>query len=153
MMIEGLPPGAWWMIGGLLLLAAELMLPGVFLAFVGMAAIAAGAFTWALGLGVTEQILLFTVYTVVAVLIGRRVYARPVIDESDGMLNDRSLQVIGRSVTAATDFPHGEGRVKLGDSEWSAHGPVGVNAGDRLVIRAVEGTCLVVAAPDALPRD
>ncbi|WP_265563106.1 NfeD family protein [Sphingomicrobium arenosum] len=150
-MFGELPPGGWWIVGGILLLAAELMLPGVFLVFVGLAAIAAGLFTWAFDLGLTEQLVLFAVYTAVAVLIGRRVYARPVIDESDGLLNDRSLQVIGRAVTAATDFPHGEGRVKLGDSEWSARGPAGTKAGDRLEIRAVEGTCLVVAAPEALP--
>ncbi|MCJ8190045.1 NfeD family protein [Sphingomicrobium aestuariivivum] len=150
-MLGEIPPGGWWIVAGLLLLAAELMVPGVFLAFVGIAAIAAGAFTWAFDLGLTEQIVLFTVYTVVAVFVGRRFYARPAIDESDGMLNERSLQVIGRAVTAATDFPYGEGRVKLGDSEWNARGPVGAKAGDRLEIRAVEGTRLVVEAPEALP--
>ncbi|MCJ7422207.1 NfeD family protein [Sphingomicrobium astaxanthinifaciens] len=150
-MLGEIPPGGWWVIGGILLLAAELMLPGVFLAFVGLAAIAAGLFAWGFDLGTTETLVLFAVYTSVAVLIGRRVYARPAIDESDGMLNERSMQVIGRSVTAATDFPHGEGRVKLGDSEWNARGPVGAKAGDRLEIRAVEGTRLIVAAPEALP--
>ena len=145
--MDALPPGGWWIVAGILLVALELMLPGVFLVFVGAAAIATGAFVWAFDLGLTESLVLMALYTTVAVLIGKRLYARPAIDESDGMMNDLGLRVIGRGVTAVRDFEHGEGRVKLGDSEWSARGPSDVKAGDRLEIRAVEGTCLQVGRP------
>ncbi|WP_343347069.1 NfeD family protein [Sphingomicrobium sp. XHP0239] len=145
--MDALPPGGWWIVAGFLLVALELLLPGVFLVFVGAAAVATGAFVWAFDLGVTESLVLMALYTTVAVLIGKRMYARPAIDESDGMMNDLSLRVIGRSVVAVRDFDHGEGRVKLGDSEWSARGPSDVKTGDRLEIRAVEGTCLRVGRP------
>ncbi|MEN3971305.1 NfeD family protein [Sphingomicrobium sp. XHP0235] len=145
--METIPPGGWWIIAGFLLVALELMLPGVFLVFIGAAAIATGAFVWLFDLGLTESLVLMTVYTIVAVLLGRRFYAHPSIDESDGMMNDRALQVIGRGVTAVRDFEHGEGRVKLGDSEWNARGPGDAKAGERLEIEAVEGTRLVVSRP------
>ena len=148
--MEGIPPGGWWIIAGFLLMAAELLLPGVFLVFLGGAAILTGAFAWAFDLGLTESIVLMTVYTAVGVLVGRRFYAHPSIDESDGMMNDLSLRVIGRPVTAVGDFTHGEGRVRLGDSEWNARGPDDAKAGDRLEIRAVEGTRLVVGKPRPL---
>ena len=145
--METIPPGGWWIIAGFLLVALELMLPGVFLVFIGAAAVATGAFVWLFDLGLTESLVLMTVYTIVAVLLGRRFYAHPSIDESDGMMNDRALQVIGRGVTAVRDFEHGEGRVKLGDSEWNARGPDDAKAGERLEIEAVEGTRLVVSRP------
>ena len=145
--METIPPGGWWIIAGFLLVALELMLPGVFLVFIGAAAVATGAFVWLFDLGLTESLVLMTVYTIVAVLLGRRFYAHPSINESDGMMNDRALQVIGRGVTAVRDFEHGEGRVKLGDSEWNARGPDDAKAGERLEIEAVEGTRLVVSRP------
>ncbi|MCM8556978.1 NfeD family protein [Sphingomicrobium sediminis] len=150
--LSSIPPGGWWLIGGFLLLAMELMAPGVFLAFVGAAAIATGVFTWAFDLGVTHQIILMIVYTAVAVLIGKRMYAHPAHDESDGMMNDRARQLIGRKVTVKSDFVDGEGRVVLGDSEWNARAAYDAEAGDRMVITKVEGTRLVLEAPKMLPK-
>ena len=114
--LSALPPGGWWIVAGFLLLALELVAPGVFLVFIGAAAIAAGVFTWIFDLGTTFQFALFIIYSIVAVLIGKRMYQRPNHDESDGMLNERALQLKGRAVTVVQDFAHGEGRVRLGDS-------------------------------------
>ena len=149
--LDSLPPGAWWLIGGMLLLALELMAPGVFLVFLGAAAIATGAFTLIFDLGTTAQLGLFAIYSVVAVLVGKRIYARPVISEDDGTLNERSRQLIGRRVVVTRAIEHGDGRVKLGDSEWSALSDIDAAVGDRLIIKEVRGTSLVVERPDALP--
>ena len=46
-----LDPGWLWMIGGVILLIAEIIAPGFFLIFIGAAAIAAGLFTLLFGLG------------------------------------------------------------------------------------------------------
>ena len=149
--LDSLPPGGWWVVGGLLLLALELMAPGVFLVFLGTAAIATGAFTLIFDLGTGAQLGLFALYSVVAVLVGKRIYARPVISEDDGTLNERSRQLIGRSVTVARAIEGGEGRVKLGDSEWTARGDMDAAEGERLVIKGVDGNSLIVERPDALP--
>ena len=45
-------PGWLWLIGGVLLLIAEVIAPGFFLVFIGAAAIATGVFTMLFGLGI-----------------------------------------------------------------------------------------------------
>ena len=50
-MLDNLEPGWLWMIGGVLLLIAEIIAPGFFLVFIGAAAIATGAFTLLFDLG------------------------------------------------------------------------------------------------------
>ncbi|NNC47923.1 MAG: NfeD family protein [Sphingomonas sp.] len=149
--LDALPPGGWWLVGGLLLLALELMAPGVFLVFLGAAAIATGAFTLIFDLGMPAQLGLFAIYSVVSVLVGKRIYARPVVSEDDGTLNERSRQLIGRKVTVTRAIEDGDGRVKLGDGEWTACGDFHADEGERLVIKDVQGTRLIVERPDALP--
>ena len=51
-MIDGIDPGWLWLIGGVVLLIAEVIAPGFFLVFIGAAAIATGLFTVLFGLGI-----------------------------------------------------------------------------------------------------
>jgi membrane protein implicated in regulation of membrane protease activity len=64
-------PGWLWLIGGVLLLTAEIIAPGFFLVFIGAAAIATGLFTVLFGLGSAPQLVLFVLYALLAVLIGQ----------------------------------------------------------------------------------
>ena len=58
-MIDGLEPAWLWLIGGVILLIAEVIAPGFFLVFIGAAAIAAGLFTLLFHLGTAAQLALF----------------------------------------------------------------------------------------------
>ncbi|WP_265570582.1 NfeD family protein [Sphingomicrobium nitratireducens] len=146
-----LDAGTWWLIAGVLLLALELLAPGVFLVFIGAAALATGAFTLLFGLDLAPQLGLFAVYTALSVYIGKKIYARPVHDESDGMLNERAAQLVGRKVTVTRAIDHDMGRVKIGDSEWNARGSLSALEGDKVVVSGVEGNCVIVEALPALP--
>jgi inner membrane protein len=148
--VESLEPGWLWMIGGVLLLIAELIAPGFFLVFIGAAAIAAGLFTLLFDLGVAGQLTLFAIYAIVAVMIGRKVYANAAVDAGDPLLNDRAARLVGRSVIVIEDVDEHSGRVRLGDSEWSARGGPG-SAGERVRITGVEGNCLLVEPDRRLP--
>jgi len=148
--LEGLEPGWLWMIGGVLLLIAEIIAPGFFLVFIGGAAIAAGLFTLLFGLGLAGQLSLFAVYAVIAVMIGRKFYANAAVDAGDPLLNDRAAQLVGRSVTVIESVDEHSGRVRVGDSEWSARGGPG-SAGERVRITGVEGNCLLVEPDRKLP--
>lgn len=148
-----LDPGTWWLIAGVLLLALELLAPGVFLVFIGAAALATGAFTLLFGLPLSAQLGLFAVYTAASVYIGKRIYARPAHDESDGLLNERARQLVGRRATVTRAFEGGEGRVRLGDSEWTARGAFHAEVGDSVVIAGIEGNCLLVDRAPALPAN
>lgn len=148
--LESLEPGWLWMIGGVLLLIAEILAPGFFLVFIGAAAIAAGLFTLLFDLGSAGQLTLFAVYAIVAVMIGRKVYANAAVDAGDPLLNDRAARLVGRSVIVIEDVDEHSGRVRLGDSEWSARGGPG-SAGERVRITGVEGNCLLVEPDRRLP--
>lgn len=149
-MLDDIDPGWLWMIGGVLLLIAEIIAPGFFLVFLGAAAIAAGLFTVLFDLGLAGQLALFALYAVVAVTIGRRVYAQQNVDSSDPMLNDRAARLIGRSVTVVEAVDDHGGRVRVGDSEWSARGGPAA-PGERVRITGIDGNCLKVEAERALP--
>ena len=142
-MFDNLEPGWLWMIGGVVLLIAEILAPGFFLVFIGAAAMATGAFALLFDLGTASQLALFALYAVLAVMVGRRFYSSASIEAGDGLLNDRSAQLVGKvvSVVAAID-EHG-GRVRVGDSEWNARGGPAA-PGDRVRITGVDGNCLKV---------
>jgi membrane protein implicated in regulation of membrane protease activity len=142
-MPSDLEPGWLWMIGGILLLIAEVIAPGFFLVFIGAAALATGAFTLLFDLGLPAQLTLFTIYALVAVMIGRRMYANAATESSDPLLNDRSARLVGKSVTVIEAVDEHSGRVRVGDSEWSARGGPG-RPGERVRITGVDGNCLLV---------
>jgi membrane protein implicated in regulation of membrane protease activity len=149
-MFDDIAPGWLWMIGGVILLAAEILAPGIFLIFVGAAAVATGVFALLFGLGLPAQLALFALYTVIAVMIGRRFYANSNTDSSDPLLNDRAARLVGRVVTVVETVDNGGGRVRVGDSEWSARGGPAA-AGERVRVTGVDGNCLTVEPERMLP--
>lgn len=141
--------GWWWLIGGVALLIAEVLAPGFFLLFVGLAAMVTGVFVLLFGFGLAPALALFAIYTALAVYFGRKVYANRPVASSARHLNDRSAQLIGRSAMAVTAIDEHGGRVRLGDGEWSARG-ASVQPGERVEIIGVEGNCLIVEAAPKL---
>jgi membrane protein implicated in regulation of membrane protease activity len=142
---------AWlWLIGGVVLLIAELIAPGFFLIFIGGAAIATGLFTLLFGLGTVPQLALFALYALLSVMIGRRFYGNRGADSADPLLNDRAGRLVGKVVTVVATVDEHGGRVRVGDSEWSARGgPAAV--GERVRITGIDGNCLKVEAERLIP--
>jgi membrane protein implicated in regulation of membrane protease activity len=138
-----LEPGWLSLIGGVILLIAEIIAPGFFLIFIGAAAIAAGLFTLLFGLGTVPQLALFAVYAILAVLIGKRFYAAYPSSSPIPFLNDPAKRLVGKVVTVTVAVDDHQGRVRVGDSEWSARGGP-AEVGDRVRITNVEGNCLIV---------
>jgi inner membrane protein len=149
-MFDDLEAGWIWAIGGILLLMLEMLAPGVFLLFIGAAAIATGLFTLLFDLGLPAQLGLFIVYSVLAVVAGRRFYANRDEDGGDPLLNDRAARLIGQSVTVVQDVDDHGGRVRIGDGEWSARGGP-ATSGERVRIVGVDGNCLRVEVERSLP--
>jgi hypothetical protein len=143
-------PGWAWLIGGILLLIAEVIAPGFFLVFIGAAAMATGLFTLLFDLGTVPQLALFALYALLAVMLGRRFYSNKSTHSADPLLNDRAGRLVGKVVTVVTPVDEHSGRVRVGDSEWSARGgPAAV--GERVRITGVDGNCLKVELVRSLP--
>lgn len=150
-MIEGLEPSWLWLIGGVILLAAEIIAPGFFLMFIGAAAVATGLLSLVLPIGIALQLALFAVLTFAIVRVGgRRAYASRYDHSSDPLLNDRAGRLIGSVVVVVQPVDSNGGRVRVGDSEWSARGKPAA-AGERVRIVDVEGNCLKVEPEHNLP--
>ncbi|PZN59623.1 MAG: hypothetical protein DIU65_00030 [Proteobacteria bacterium] len=136
--------GPWnWMVLGIILLVLEIVLPGVFLVWIGIASLIVGAisiFAWESGFWTWQtQVLLFLVLSVASAFAGRRL-AGPRKDDSDQpLLNRRGDQLIGRTATLAEPIRNGRGRIQLGDTLWRVSGP-DLPAGTRVRVTAVAET-------------
>lgn len=141
-------PWVGWMIFAVLLAIGEIVLPGIFLIWIAIAAAIAGGIAYATPLELPMQILIFAGMCLIATWAGRRWYvANPGVSD-DPLLNDRAARLVGRQVTVIEAIVSGEGRVKLDDGTWSAMGP-DAPVGARLTVIGVNGPTLSVAWPAA----
>ena len=144
--IAEIGPWSWWILG-LLLLGAEIIVPGMFLIWIGLAAIVVGAISFALWdtaiWGWQIQLLVFAVLALVSALIGRKIMASRDDDTDQPMLNRRMEQMIGRTATLEEPITEGQGRIRLGDTLWTVRGP-DLPAGSRVKIVAIENDDPVV---------
>ena len=137
--------GAWcWVILGLILIGGEMLAPGVFLIWLGLAALLTGAVVGLADIGWQAAALVFAGFSLVCVLVGhlltRRKGEEP--DVATG-LNDRGRQLIGRVFRLEATMTGGEGRIRVGDSSWRVTGPE-LLAGSEVRVVRVEGATLVV---------
>jgi membrane protein implicated in regulation of membrane protease activity len=90
--------GTWnWLIFGIILMALELVAPGVFLFWLGLAALLVGLLSFAIHLSWQAQILMFAVFAAAAVPLWRRI-ARggDVASKNNRFLNKRADALVGR---------------------------------------------------------
>jgi membrane protein implicated in regulation of membrane protease activity len=138
-----------WLIAAALLGILEIFIPGVFLVWMAAAAALTGILAALLPIALPFQLALFGLLAMAAVFGGRRHYERNPVPSSDPLLNDRTARLVGETVTVVTAIESGEGRVKVGDSVWTARGP-DAPAGTRMKVVGADGTCLRVQAIAAL---
>ncbi len=145
--------GLWWLIAAVVLAVTELLVPGVFLIFLAIAAAITGAITLFFpDLPAGGQLIGFAAWSAVTVLIGKRWYRDYPVETSDPMLNDRVARLIGQTVTVVTPITGGQGRVRVGDGEWSAFGE-DAPAGAQVRIVGARDGALVVETPPVIGSD
>ena len=132
-----------WLVFAALLGIGEVMLPGIFLIWVALAASITGLIALALPVSVPVQLLLFALLCLASVWGGRRWYAANPVDSQDPLLNDRTARLLGEVVTVVEPIDNGRGRVKVGDSVWSCRGP-DAPAGTRVRVIGADASVLKV---------
>lgn len=151
MELGGLEPQWWWLLAAAVLGIMEIVAPGIFLVWLGAAAAVTGIVCAIVPIGLPVQLALFGILAVASVMGGKRYYERNPVGSSDPLLNDRTARLIGQNVEVVTAIANGEGRVKVGDSVWSARGP-DAPAGARVRVVGAQGNCLTVEPVTALPE-
>ncbi|MEA2894948.1 MAG: inner membrane protein [Bradyrhizobium sp.] len=139
--------GTWnWLIFGLLLMGLELLAPGVFLLWLGLAALLVGLLSFALSLSWQMQILMFAVFAAAAVPLWRHFARRNAsVSDSNPFLNKRADALVGRVFTLEKPIVDGSGTVRIDDTIWRVAGP-DAPAGSRVRIVHADGASLTVAA-------
>lgn len=136
------PMMAWLIIGALLILF-EILLPGVFLFWIGIAALIVGFLLNFIEISITFQILLFAIFCIITVLIGVKVYKGKDHDITTEKLNQvRGAEYVGKVFTLTQDVINNEGRLPIGDSVWGIHGE-NLPAGTKIRITKITGNTLV----------
>ncbi|MCR4264974.1 NfeD family protein [Nitratireductor sp. ZSWI3] len=121
--------GPWnWMLLGFVLLAAEILLPGVFLLWIGIAAILTGALSlqlWDAAFWSWQvQVLVFLALSLISAYLGKRLMDSRRNEETDQpLLNRRAEQLVGRTARLETAIDNGFGRIRLDDTLWRVSGP------------------------------
>ena len=138
--------GTWnWLIFGLILMALELLAPGVFLFWLGLAAFLVGVLSFVFHPAWQTQILLFAIFAIAAVPLWRRLARpKPGVNNSP-FLNKRADALVGRVCTLEKPIVDGIGTVRVDDTVWRVAGP-DAPAGSRVRIVQADGASLTVAA-------
>ncbi len=143
MIPEAIEPHLVWLSFGILLCIAEMIIPGVFLIWLGLAALVTGAAAYLLPMTTGLQLGLFAALAIASVFVGRRWSAGKDIATDDPMLNDRLARMVGEPVVVKEAIVAGRGRVRVGDGVWPATG-ADAPVGTRLHVTGANGGVLTV---------
>jgi inner membrane protein len=139
--------GTWnWLIFGFVLMALELLAPGVFLFWLGLAALLVGLVSFVVHPSWQAQLLMFAVFAAIAVPVWRRLAkSNSTASVSNPFLNRRADALVGRVFTLEKPIIDGAGTVRIDDTIWRVAGP-DAPAGSRVRIVQADGANLTVAA-------
>jgi inner membrane protein len=138
--------GSWnWLIAGLVLMALELLVPGVFLLWLGLAALLVGVISLFADWVWQVQVIAFAAFSLAAVPLWRRLASQSASNPDSQFLNRRSDALVGRVFTLDKPITDGSGTVRIDDTVWRVRGPDSP-AGSRIKIVRADGASLVVEA-------
>lgn len=133
-----------WAIAALVLVAAEVLAPGAFLLWLGIAAAVTCAIVFVVpGLPLVAQIVAFAVLSMMSVLVYRRFFRRAAQASDRPALNRRADQLVGHVAPLVQPIIDGRGRIQIADALWDVQGPE-LPAGTRVRVVGVHGMVLLV---------
>lgn len=134
----------WWGVA-LLLIVVEILAPGVFMLWLGIAAAAMGLILLLTGadLSYPWQAALFGVLAFVSVAAYWKWFRNMGRVSDQPLLNRRGAQLVGRVVPLLEPIVNGRGKVQIGDALWTVRGAE-MPAGTRVLIESVDGMTLEV---------
>lgn len=148
--LQGIDYWHWWILG-VFLVILEILSPGVFFLWMGVAAGLVGLLVMLQpGLDWEYQILAFAGLCILTVLGYRAYFRRHPIQTDRPLLNRRGAQYVGRLFTLEQPIVNGVGKLRVDDTTWKIIGedcPVGT----RVRVSGVESTVLKVVLEGSRP--
>jgi hypothetical protein len=143
MSIEQLNQWHWWILA-VVLIILEVFAPGAFFLWLGISAGVVGGLIYLMpDISWEYQILIFSVLSVVSIIVWRKFFRTSPTDTDQPALNRRGEQYVGRVFTLEEPIVNGQGKIRVDDSTWKIHGD-DCTAGTRVEVTGVEGTVLRV---------
>jgi membrane protein implicated in regulation of membrane protease activity len=139
--------GPWrWLVLGLVLLSVELIAPGTFLLWLGLAALVVGILAFLIDPGWQIEIVGFATLGLLAAALWW-VFGRPdnAATSDQPMLNRRAERHVGKAFVLDAPIVNGDGRLRIDDTVWRVNGP-DLPAGSHVTVLRADGATLVVAA-------
>jgi membrane protein implicated in regulation of membrane protease activity len=141
--------GAWnWMILAALLFVLELLAPGIFFMWFGLAAALTGLLAFGFDIGWQWQLIWFCLLSFAAVLVALKYLRKHPLESERPLLNERALQHIGQTFALVDAIHNGRGSVHIGDTIWRVEGP-DLPKGARVKVLGANGTVLKVTPAGA----
>ena len=136
--------GFWdWFIAGGLLFVLEVLAPGVFMLWLGLAAMLVGAISIFVDWSWQAQFIAFALFSVAAIPLWRRLSMQVGTTTDQPFLNRRAEALVGRIFTLEKPIVDGSGTIGIDDTVWRITGS-DIPAGSRVKVTRVDGTALRV---------
>ena len=137
----------WWIVA-VILFIVEMIAPTTFLIWLGIGAVLTGFINLAMillqhPLGIEVQGLIFVVFSLISVVIGKKIYKTNSVRSENVTLNRRGEQYIGRVITLSDAVRDGRGHVRIDDTSWSVRGP-DCAAQTQVQVINVDGSLLII---------
>ncbi|MGI8852250.1 MAG: NfeD family protein [Methyloceanibacter sp.] len=136
--------GPWvWMILAAILFVLELISPGIFFMWFGVAAAITGLIVFRYDMSWQWQLVSFAVLSLITVLLANRYLRQNPLESERPLLNERAVQLVGQSFELLDPIVDGRGSIKTGDTIWRVEGPE-LPVGARIKVVGADGTLLKV---------
>lgn len=137
-----------WITVGLVLSLLELIVPGVYLIWFGMAAFVVSLAMYILPMAFTTQLIVFAIasgiFAVIGVVVYRYVFNKTEVPEEYRNLNNTAEQFVGQLVTVSEDASDNRTKVKIGDTYWLASCQKPFKKGDTAKVVGVKDSLILV---------
>ena len=138
--------GTWdWFILAALLFLLEVLAPGMFMLWLGLAAVIMGIVASTIVLSWQVQLIGFAVLALVLVPAWRHFATKVEKPAESPFLNRRAEGYVGRIFTLDKPIVDGSGAVRIDDTIWRVSGP-DCPAGSRVRVAGTDGANLLVEA-------
>jgi membrane protein implicated in regulation of membrane protease activity len=133
-----------WGIAALVLIIIEMLAPGAFFLWLGIAAAVVGVVMYfAPDISWQLQFSIFAVVSIVSLVVWHRVLKKNPTETDQPKLNRRGEQYVGRTFTLSEPIVNGQGKIRVDDSTWKIEGK-DCDSGSKIEITGVDGVMLRV---------
>ncbi len=114
----------YWFALAAILASVEMLAPGVFFLWLGLAAFITGIATFMISdLSTAGQLTTFALFSMILIYIAIKFFKSKKLKTDQPHLNDRGAQYHGKTGTLEDAIVGGTGRARFGDTTWKVEGP------------------------------